>query len=222
MVERMTQKLFSVCWMLMAAGAIVHHAACVRAKVPYTTKVPVLAQVPHLPTWPDTMHFYLNPSQEGVLLPDSLLQLVLTAEQHAQLHFDTGEAQFWAQQQFTFVDGWQAYLVQTEEFWFKKLNLLLFKPNGEKCAAVVTLAHFYGGDGGQTASESWLMRDKTAPLLFIKNAEHRLNIPDGADTPVEHLHELGQFYQWKKRRFQPVPRPDVSQWLSKFPMHHQW
>jgi hypothetical protein len=169
------------------------------------------------------LHSYLAESPAGVPISDTLLKTVLDSTQFESLHYGTGEARFWALGQFPFEGGLSAAIVQTEESWFGKQSLLVFDLQQTKCLAVVELSHFYGGDGGQTASESWLFRKKVPLQLFVKTAEHGLSVsPGSADEPQEYLREPGQLFQWVKQEFQPIPNPDSSLFVQQYRMHRTW
>lgn len=182
-----------------------------------------LAVFPPHPDWPDTLHCFLTDSSAGFPLSDTLLKTVLDSAQFENLHFGTSEARFWALGQFPFADGLSAALLQTEEFWFGKQSLLIFDLRQQKCQAVVELSHFYGGDGGQTASESWLFRSDVPPRLFVKTAEHGFVLPDDeTDDPREYLREYGRLFQWEINQFRPVDNPDSLLFLQQYPMHRTW
>jgi hypothetical protein len=182
-----------------------------------------LTHFPPRPGLPDTLHCFLAESPEGAPLSDTLLKMVLDSAQFENLHFGTGDARFHALGQFPFAPDLQAGLVRTEEHWFGKQSLLIFDLRRQKCLAVVELAHFYGGDGGQTASESWLFRDGIAPRLFVKNAEHWITPPDDpAHEPQEYLREQGQLLQWKAGQFQRMTNPDSSLFMRQYRMRRTW
>ena len=209
-----------ITFLLASAAFLLLQATCIRpAQAPSN---PVLSRFPALSALPDTLHGFLSDSTGGIALSDTLLKTVLDSVQFASLHFDTGEAQFRALGQFPFAHGLRAALLRTEEFWFGKLSLLIFDPGQQKCLDVVELSHFYGGDGGQTASESWLFVSP-APRLFVKTAEHGFSPSEVPDAePQEYLHESGQLFVWAATGFQPVPNPDSLLFLQKFKMHRAW
>jgi hypothetical protein len=219
--DKMIRKaLQQTIWVAFAALALAG-AGCARpAPAPAAQ---CLAIFPSHPDWPDTLHCFLADSSAGLPVSDTLLKTVLDSAQFASLHFGTGEARFWALGQFPFADGLSAAMLQTEEFWFGKLSLLVFVPGQQRCLAVVELSHFYGGDGGQTASEAWLFRRTSPPRLFVKNAEHGFVLPDDeTDDPREYLREYGRLFQWEINQFRPVDNPDSLLFLQRYPMHRTW
>jgi hypothetical protein len=171
----------------------------------------------------DTVHYFLEETPAGTAISDTLLKTVLDSVQFESLHFGTGEARFSALGQFPFADGLTAAVLRTEEFWFGKKSLLVFDLRQQKCLAVVALSHFYGGDGGQIASESWLFLSKTPPQLFVKTAEHGLMLSNtGAEELQAYLRESGQLFQWEAAQFRPMANPDSSLFLRKYQMNRTW
>lgn len=209
-------------WIIFAA-LLFTSARCTRLFPAQNTVNQLLKYFPLHSDWPDTLHCFLADPPAGMLLSDTLVKTMLDSAQFESLHFGTGEARFWALGQFPFAKGYTAGILQTEEFWFGKQSLLIFDPKAQKCLAVVELAHFYGGDGGQTASESWLFRSKDPVQLFVKNAEHGL-APTGnpEDDLQEYLREHGQLFRWEARQFRRVPNPDSVLFLQRYVMGRGW
>jgi hypothetical protein len=212
----------NIFWAVFAASlfAAMH---CAPVSPRQTPLAQCLTHFPPRPDLPDTLHCFLAESPKGTPLSDTLLKMALDTAQFESLHFGTGEARFQALGQFPFAADLQACLLHTEEFWFGKQSLLIVDLRQQKCLAVVELAHFYGGDGGQTASESWLFRDKVAPQLFVKTAEHGLTLTDSStDEPQEYLRERGQLFQWEVDQFQRIRNPDSSLFMQQYRMHRTW
>jgi hypothetical protein len=209
-------------WPTFAALLLVQ--VCCTGPAPVQTPLQqLLSHFPARPGRPDTLHCFLADSTGGIAISDTLLKTVLDSTQFESLHFDTGEARFWALGQILFADSLLAGLVQTEEFWFGKQSLLVFDLKQQKCLGMVELSHFYGGDGGQTASESWLFSGKNPPQLFVKTAQHGFIMADNpTGEPQEYLDESGQLLQWNATGFQPVPNPDSLLFLRRFSMNREW
>lgn len=191
---------------------------CTRPSATQTPLAQCLSYFSPRPNVPDTLHCFLAEATEGTLLSDTLLKTVLDSTQFESLHFGTGEARFLALSQFSFAKDLCAALLRTEESWFRKQTLLVFDLRQQKCLAVVELAHFYGGDGGQTASESWLFPNVASPKLFVKTAEHGFV----TQTDDQYLREHGELLQWKVKNFHTIPNPDSVLFLRRFSMHRTW
>jgi len=185
---------------------------------PDTPASRLAASFENLPEIPDTLHFFLPEKPSNIPVSDTLLKMALDSAQYENLHFDTGEAHFWAQGKFSFTKDIDACLLQTEEFWFGKLTLLLYDKKTRKFLTTLEVANFYGGDGGQVAVESWLLPRPAPPRIFIKNAEHGFSMA-GEDEPREYLSESGALLQWQSPAFTPVANPDSAVFLQKLKMN---
>jgi hypothetical protein len=170
---------------------------------------------------PDTLHFFISEAGDGPAIPDSLLKLSLDSAQFEQLHFGTGEAQFRQLGRYSFNETLDALLIGTEEFWFGKQTLVLTDKKTGKVAGLLEVSNFYGGDGGQTASESWWFRTSNPPRIYVKTAQHGFKMqPDG--DPLEYYQEEGQLLEWQQNTFKPIPQPDSLVFLKNFPMYRVW
>ncbi len=209
--------------LIIATALLLLGFACSRPVSTQNALDQLLTHFPAQADWPDTLHCFLEESPKGTAISDSLLKTVLDSTQFENLHFGTGDAEFIALEQFPFAKGLRAALLHTKEFWFGKQSLLVFDPKQQKCITVVELSHFYGGDGGQTATESWLFRDQASQKLFVKNAEHGLTPSDNPTAePQEYVLEQGQLYQWNETQFQRLDNPDSAAYMRRFLMRRAW
>lgn len=195
---------------------------CWSTKLPGNTRSQALyALFPEVPEAPDTVHFFLPEHPAGTPVPDSLLRACLDSAQYASLHFDTGEAQFWAVGNYDFAPEMKACLLQTSEFWFGKQSLLLYDKKQKRFFQTLEVGNFYGGDGGQTAKEAWWFRQANPPRLYLKTADHGFSMHE-ASEPTEYLWEHGELLEWETSGFRPLPLPDSSAFLQKFRMNREW
>ncbi|MBN8679358.1 MAG: hypothetical protein J0M29_14110 [Chitinophagales bacterium] len=170
---------------------------------------------------PDTLHFFISEAGDGPLISDSLLKAGMDSAQFEQLHFGTGDAQFRQLGRYNFIENLDALLIGTEEFWFGKQTLLFTDKKTGKLVGLVEVSHFYGGESGQTASESWWFRNANPPRLYTKLAEHGYRATDG-EEPEEYHSEEGILLEWQKGAFQRIPQPDSLGALQKFSMYRVW
>jgi hypothetical protein len=213
------QNLFSI----LLSACLSFATGCISAVSTSTPSASFLNAFPERPDWPDTVHCFLPEMPIGNVLADSLLKTVLDSAQFESLHYGTGDAHFRAVGQFRFGKGLRAALVYTEEFWFGKQTLLIFDPQQQKCLTAMEVSHFYGGDGGQTASESWIFRGKTPAQIYVKTAEHGITVADSpTDDPKEYLRESGRLWQWKGHQFQPLIHPDSMVFMRHYLLHKTW
>lgn len=197
-------------------------AACSRPTpppAPPATPAETLHAVFAAGTAVDTVHFFLPDSAVGAPVPDSLLKLCLDSTQFNSLHYETGEARFYAVEKRALTGDTDACLLYTQEFWFGKLSLLFYDRPNRRFYGVQEVSSFYGGDGGQVAVESWLLSYTGVPHLYAKTAQHGF-IP--GEEPKEYYDEAGALLRWDGRAFQPVVHPDSAAWLAKFRMEREF
>lgn len=175
----------------------------------------------HSSTW-DTLRFFLADQPSDRPVSDTLLKKCLDKATFEYLHFQTGAPKFWAGKKYPFADDLDVCLLNIEEFWFKKQVLLFYDKTKHTFVSAREVAHFYGGDGGQTAMESWLFHKPPNPCLYFKIADHWLVIEQDQDEPTEHLLESGELLCWERSAFVPVMSPDSLRLKKHFKMHHQW
>lgn len=172
-------------------------------------------------TAPDTLHFFISEAGDGPLISDSLLKAGLDSAQFEQLHFGTGDAQFRQLGRYSFTENLDAILIGTEEFWFGKQTLLFTDKKSGVVAGLVEVSHFYGGESGQTASESWWFRNSNPPMLYTKLAEHGYRATD-REEPEEYYSEEGVLLEWQQGVFRRIPQSDSLGALQKFTMYRVW
>ncbi len=169
----------------------------------------------------DTIHFFISEAGDGPSIPDSVLKATLDSFQFKQLHYDTGTAQFRQLGKYPFGDDMEALLVGTEEFWFGKQTLILTDKKTGKVISLQEVSHFYGGDGGQTAAESWWFTRAKPPRIYTKFAQHGYR-NTGADEPEEYHSEEGILLEWQNGGFRIISQPDSLNALKKFAMYQVW
>lgn len=179
------------------------------------------AQFAETPQPPDTLHFFISEAGDGPAITDSILRVSMDSTQFAQLHFGTGEAQFRQLGRYTFNETLDALLIGTEEYWFGKQTLVLMDKKTGKVAGMLEVSHFYGGDGGQTAAESWWFRQSNPSRIYVKTAQHGFRMQPEGD-PIAYYQEEGQLYEWQQNAFKLIPQPDSIQWLKNFSMYRVW
>ncbi len=185
---------------------------------PVHTLVSLFADLPALP---DTVHFFLPENPAGKLVSGTQLKSCLDSTAFDNLQFGTGDVHFWAVGKFPFTHEVDACLLLTEESWFGKQTLLFYQKKQDRILSTLEVANFYGGDGGQTATESWWFRKSAPSKIFIQSAEHGIRMHEETE-PTEYLSESGALLQWEQRTFKTMPNPDSSLFLQKLKMHREW
>lgn len=69
---------------------------------------------------------------------------------------DSSQALVLARMQFPLNEEITAYWVEIRQFWFQHHSLFLYNQNTQKFTDRITVAEWYGGDGGQVLTGSWI------------------------------------------------------------------
>ncbi len=177
---------------------------------------------------PDTLRFEVAEQSDTVLLgdtiPNALFFTVVPQELLREIDYlaDSSSALVLGRQHFPWNDSLEAYWVDIRQFWFQNQSLLLYHKRRQAVAARVTVAEWYGGDGGQILTGSYLLDydGDGQKDLIRRDIEHSL-IPDGDDAR-EVLHESALRLLWRDGRFVELPAADSSLMVKRFPIRSFW
>lgn len=112
-----------------------------------------------------------------------------------------------------------AALLELQEGWFAFKYLLLFDKAANRYTQVTPVCEFYGGDGGQIRSESWLFLGYPPQLLTRFSERYlRMGTPEDPDEVQELFHETVQLKEWRGMDWQEAPVQDSIQWINDFPV----
>lgn len=171
----------------------------------------------------DTLYFQLgsDPLADAREIPVPLLYETLDSVLFHQMGYmqDTAAMQFQARSIFPLDAEHDAALLALQEGWYDFQYLLLFdKPTGQ-FTGVAPVCEFYGGDGGQIRSESWLFF-KEPPRLLTRYSERWLQMgtPQDPDEVRENFAETARLWEWTDGAWREVPVQDSSRWVKDFPV----
>ncbi len=116
----------------------------------------------------------------------------------------------------------EAYWVEIRQFWFQHHSLLLYDSSRKQFIDRVTLAEWYGGDGGQSLIGSWVFDfDGDGQLDIVRREIQHSMIPDG-ETVLERTEESAALWLWHGGRFQVTPVSDMTEMVRLFPILTFW
>lgn len=122
-----------------------------------------------------------------------------------------------ARSRFPLTDQADAYWVDVRMSWFQHQSLLVYDKTARAFTQRVTLAEWYGGDGGQVLTGSWLVDIDGDKHLDIVNRyiEHAM-IPSG-DTAIELNDQSAALWRWRQNRFEPASA-DTAALIRRYPI----
>lgn len=128
-----------------------------------------------------------------------------------------------ALQRFELNKQYDACLVQINQFWFKHQSILLFDKTQQKFSQRITVAEWYGGDGGQILTGSWLFDyDQDGNKDLVRRVIEHSSTPNKENGLDEKIVESAELLLWKKTNWLKVKTKDSLALLKKYPIHSAW
>jgi hypothetical protein len=201
--------------------------ACHPAQRHTATEPPLLAKFP-IVDLPDTLHLEL-PTVEVAELGDSIPNaLFFSALDTAWLReiehvADSSMAVVRALGRYALEDGHDLCLVELRQNWFKHQSLLVYDKHRQAFTDRLTVAEWYGGEGGQVLAGSWLFDydGDGKKDLVRREIEHWIKMTD-AGEPKESTLERAELLLWKDGQFVPQPLADSAALVKLFPIRSVW
>lgn len=174
----------------------------------------------------DTMHFELQ--QEGEkqwtdTIPNSLLfAQIETHLMNGVEYFDnSGDLTVIGRTRFPFTKNMEAYLVDMRQNWYRHLSLFIFDKTKQAFIDRKTVAEFYGGDGGQILTGSWLTDydGDNDPDLIRHEIEHWIIVGD--DNPRDTTAQNATLLLWNGNKFSEE-KSDSTEMVKRFPIANWW
>jgi hypothetical protein len=220
------QKSFAMRTSFVLTGLVLL-IACRLAKPP--AESPLATYFPPGPV-ADTLRFEIEPDGEtaagptGDTIPNAVFFRTVPAALLREIDHlaDSAQAVVLGRGRFALSDSVTGYWVDIRQHWFQHQSLLLYDLTSQVFTARVTVAEWYGGDGGQVLQGSYLLdydgdgdRD-----LVRREIEHSV-VPTG-DSVLERTHESALLLRWDNGRFVEKPLHDSALVAKQFPLRSPW
>ena len=126
-------------------------------------------------------------------------------------------------QRFVLNQTYDACLVEITLSWFKHQSLLLYNKQKHHFTERITVAEWYGGDGGQVLTGSWLIdHDGDQQKDLVRRVIEHWVVPAESDEAIEKSKESVELLRWKNGHFVKTPIRDSLALIKKYPIRSVW
>lgn len=112
------------------------------------------------------------------------------------------------------MEGYDLCLLELRQAWFQFRYGLVYDKSSRRFIQIEPLAYFYGGDGGQVFSESWLLNQQT---LISRETERSLQWTDKGE-PEEIISRQVSGQIWSAPEFKTTTVSDSLYWMQRAPL----
>jgi hypothetical protein len=161
----------------------------------------------------------------GDTIPNALFFTEINAALLSEINHvaDSAEAVVLALQRFPLNAEVEACVVDIRQHWFQHKSLLLYDRRQKAFTDRVTVAEWYGGDGGQVLTGSWLVDyDGDGQKDIVRrDIQHTLR-PDENGEAIDETYESALLLVWRAGRFVEQPLSDTMLVVKRFPIRSFW
>ncbi len=174
----------------------------------------------------DTLHIEIadeNP-ESGDTIPNRLFFNSIPPVLLEQIDYliDSSASIIIARKQFLLNDTISACWVDFSLSWFRHHSLFLYNRSKRQFTDRITVAEWFGGDGGQVLTGSWVFdyNGDGKKDIVRRDIQHGMTL--NGDEPVEHTFESATLLLWGKGHFIDTPFQDTAALIRRFPIQSYW
>lgn len=176
----------------------------------------------------DTLHVEVSDETDSLVasdtIPNGLFFSTIPQALLQEIDYlaDSSEALVLGRYHFPLDNHMEGYWVEIRQFWFQHHSLLLYDKRRKSYTGRITLAEWYGGDGGQILTGSWVFDfDGDGDQDIIRREIQHNMVPDG-DTILEQTEESAMLLLWENGRFKDTALQDTAEAVRRFRIRTLW
>lgn len=161
----------------------------------------------------------------GDTIPNALFFTLLDSAMLDEIDYvaDSTMAMVLARQRFPLSAGMEACLVDIRQAWFQHQSLLLYDRRQGVFTDRITVAEWYGGDGGQVLTGCWLVdHDGDGDKDLVMREIHHSLRPDDNGEALDETYETAALRVWQKDHFMEQPLADTATVVRRYPIRSFW
>ncbi len=175
----------------------------------------------------DTLHLEVATEIDTTtshLIPNALFFKQVPAALLEEIDYttDPSQALVYGRQQFPVTDSVTACWVEIRQYWFQHHLLLLYNTRKKVFTNRVMVAEWYGGEGSQILTGSWLFDYDGDGKKDILRREIQHSMVPGEEEPLESIIASATLLLWKNGRFLETPLADTAAVIRRFPIRSFW
>jgi len=183
---------------------------------------PLAAYFPVLPL-PDTLQFALTDNDEPAqadTVPNTLFFNALPPEMYAHIEHvaDSAGAAIFGRGRFRLDERYEAWWAEVRYFWFQHQSLLLYDVVEKRFTDRITVAEWYGGEGGQILTGSWLLQRDGGKALELVQRQDEYSIRFMDEEVLQDTARYISFWQRRGGRFSEIEVRDSLGLIRDFPL----
>ncbi|MFN0174826.1 MAG: hypothetical protein ACKVU0_09290 [Saprospiraceae bacterium] len=214
---------FNALRQFLCIGVLVIYANC---RIPIRSQDAALLAYFQTSPLSDTLHIEI--SNENPVAGDTILNrqffTSIPSALLAQIDYlaDSAQATVLSRQKFSMEGNISAYWVEIRQFWFQHHSLFLYNESKKAFTDRITVAEWYGGDGGQVLTGSWIFdyNGDGKKDIVRREIQHSMIPNDG--EPLEQVYESASLLLWKNGCFKGTQIQDTAVFVRRFPIRSFW
>lgn len=129
---------------------------------------------------------------------------------------DTTESRVLPRAKFALNNRYDAWHVEIQYSWFIQESLWIYDTRENRFTDRITVAEWYGGEGGQVRTAAWLWRQQNALQLIQRSWERNIRLE--GDEVATHYQDFVALWEFRDGQFTAIPVQDSAHWINALPL----